>query len=150
MATESGQAYERLPEDETAPLEILYEDSYVQVSTRALVIKRYYFPSFGSRAIPWNKIEWVHLARDANVKCYELKDWGMGIGSIWWNCRSRLIVRGTRPYTLKISGLQNTLASNIVVKVKNAWIRPGSYVDRPDLAMAAIGQLIYRNHPHSN
>ncbi|KAJ2496929.1 hypothetical protein GGH96_005474 [Coemansia sp. RSA 1972] len=150
MATESGQVYERLPEDETAPLEILYEDEYVQVSTRALVIKRYYFPSLGSRAIPWNSIEWVKLARDASINWFGMKCWGMGISPVWWNCKARLIVRGSRWYTLKINGVQNLLSSNIVVKVKDAYIRPGSYVDCPDLAMAAIGQLIFHNHPHSN
>ncbi|KAJ2828923.1 hypothetical protein IWW50_001125 [Coemansia erecta] len=151
MAARLEQEYTRLPEDESAaePLQVLYEDKYLLVSTKALVIKRYYFPSMGSRAIPWSKIEWVRMARDADVKWYALKEWGMGVGTIWWNCKARLITRDRDSCCgLKVNGMAAIRATNIVVKVKGACIRPGSYVDRPEPAMAAIGRLIYRNHSH--
>ncbi|KAJ1740767.1 hypothetical protein LPJ78_004206 [Coemansia sp. RSA 989] len=130
--------------------EVLYEDRYLIVHERALVIKRYYFPSLGSRAIPWNKIERVQIARDADVKWYELKMWGMGFGTIWWNCKPRVITWNRYGRRFEINGLSQILATNIVVGVKNSWIRPGTFAENPQQAMAAIGRLLYRNpHLHS-
>ncbi|KAJ2324367.1 hypothetical protein IWW51_003308 [Coemansia sp. RSA 2702] len=145
MSAEPG--YARLGEDEQTTVQPpLYEDRYLAVTRAALIIKRFYFPTLSARAIPWTAIEWVRLARDADVKWYELKMWGMGVGTIWWNCRARALTWDGGP---RLHGMGEILATNVVVKVKGAWIRPGSFVEQPEAAMAAIGQLIYRSHAHS-
>ncbi|KAJ2157956.1 hypothetical protein GGF46_004122 [Coemansia sp. RSA 552] len=126
---------------------VLYEDGYLRVTDQVLVVKRYYFPTLGSRVIPWSQIEWVRLASQAGVQWYTLKMWGMGIGTIWWGWATR-VVRWDNDAGWRISGLSEILATNIVIKTKDSWLRAGSFVEDAGQAMAAINQAIYRTHPH--
>ncbi|PIA14335.1 hypothetical protein COEREDRAFT_82849 [Coemansia reversa NRRL 1564] len=146
-----GNSRESEPAEATTnQWQVLYEDKYLKVTEEALIVKLYYFPTLGSRTIYWEEIEWVKIASEANVGWLELKMWGMGFGSIWWNCKARLLnIGNSRNDGRLVNRLSDILATNIVIKVKGACIRPGSFVEHPDAAMAAIGQLIYRNHPHT-
>ncbi|KAJ2799121.1 hypothetical protein H4R20_004554, partial [Coemansia guatemalensis] len=119
--------------------QVLYEDEYLKVTEEAITVKRYYFPTFGWRTIPWRQVEWVKLASQTNVGWLQLKVWGIGFGRIWWNCNMRLFDIGrSRNGGRLVNGLSDILAGNIVIKVKEAWIWPGSFVENPDAAMAAI------------
>ncbi|KAJ2608808.1 hypothetical protein H4S08_004308 [Coemansia sp. RSA 1365] len=130
--------------------QVVYEDKYLKVTEEALVVKLYYFPTLGSRTIRWEEIEWVKMASEANIGWLGLKMWGMGFGSVWWNCKARLLnVGNSRNGRRLVNRLSDILATNIVIKVKRACIRPGSFVEHPEAAMAVIGQLLYYNHSHT-
>ncbi|KAJ2793617.1 hypothetical protein H4R20_006489, partial [Coemansia guatemalensis] len=119
--------------------QVLYEDNYLKVTEEAVTVKRYYFPTLGSRTIPWRQVEWVKMASEVDVGWLQLEMWGNGFGRIWWNFKVRLLNIGRSRYSGSLNNrLSQILANNIVIKVKEARIWPGSYVKHPDAAMAAI------------
>ncbi|ORX74166.1 hypothetical protein DL89DRAFT_289785 [Linderina pennispora] len=127
---------------------ILYEDDYIQVSRDGLRIKRYWFPALNSTFIPWHTIEYVKTAREANVKWYEVKDWGPAFGNICWALKPRLITR-KQAGNIGFNSLDEIRDSNIVVKVRGKWMRPGTYVEYPHEAMRMIRRMVASSHLHA-
>ncbi|KAJ1965032.1 hypothetical protein GGI12_001054 [Dipsacomyces acuminosporus] len=121
----------------------LYDDRYIKVTREGLEIFNYYFPTGTSRFIRWESIEYVRTAKEAGVKWYALKQWGMSLGNIWWAFKFRIVKAtaggiGVRTY-------DEILQSNIVVKVHGGIIRPGSFVQYPEEAMMVIRKMV-RKH----
>ncbi|KAJ2450019.1 hypothetical protein GGF42_004595 [Coemansia sp. RSA 2424] len=137
------------PQEPTAESTSLYEDKYLLVTKEGITIHRYYFPLMGDKFIRWEEIEYVKTAQELGVKWYAIKEWGTSISNIWWNCAWRFIKNPTRD-GWGFNGMDYILRTNIVIKVKDSNIRPGSYVDRPDEAMAAISDVLQRQGGHSH
>ncbi|KAJ1945021.1 hypothetical protein FBU59_002436 [Linderina macrospora] len=128
--------------------QVLYEDNYIQVSQDGLIIKRYYFPVPTSKFIPWSKIQTVQTAKEADVRWYALKAWGMGLGNIWWSQKFQ-IVNFKKNGQLGVNSLADIMDSNIVVKIRDQWVRCGCYVEYPQEVMRTVRRMLVRTHPHA-
>ncbi|KAJ1919331.1 hypothetical protein LPJ71_001553 [Coemansia sp. S17] len=134
-------------QDTSVESTVLYEDKYLLVTPKGITIRRYYFPFLSDKFVPWEKVEYVKTAQELGVKWYEIKEWGMAIGNIWWNCGWRLI---KNPFSdgWGLNSMEYINRTNIVIKVKDSSTRPGSYVENPDMAMTEIKKIMQQHHSH--
>ncbi|KAJ2745638.1 hypothetical protein GGI20_002021 [Coemansia sp. BCRC 34301] len=138
-STGSSQAGEH--REPAAASTSLYEDKYLVVTADGITVRRYYFPLMEDKFIRWEDIEYVKTAQELEVKWYAIKEWGMALGNIWWNCASRFVKCPPRD-GWGFNGMDYILRTNIVIKVRNSSTRPGSFVEHRDDAMAAIASLV--------
>ncbi|KAJ2809038.1 hypothetical protein H4S07_003281 [Coemansia furcata] len=143
-ATDTGELQDTSSVESTA----LYEDKYLRVTKQGITVHRYYFPLMNDKFIPWDQIEYVKFAKDLGVRWYALKGWGTGMSDIWWNCRCR-IVKNPFSEGWGVYSMEHILESNIVIKMKDCLIRPGSYVENPEKAMTEINKIIQQYHSHT-
>ena len=62
-------------------MSLLYEDKYVRITEEGITIRRYYFPTFQSKFVPWSAIKCFRLEP---VNFFKSKGWGMGLSNVWW------------------------------------------------------------------
>ncbi|KAJ2757130.1 hypothetical protein GGI19_000282 [Coemansia pectinata] len=143
QAADSGETPDTSSVESTA----LYEDRYLLVTKKGITIRRYYFPFMSDKFVPWEQIEYVKTAQELGVRWYEIKEWGIAIGDIWWNCGWRFI---KNPFQdgWGVNSMEYILRTNIVIKVKDSSTRPGSYVENLDKAMPEITKIMQQHHSH--
>ncbi|KAI8322236.1 hypothetical protein GQ54DRAFT_153831 [Martensiomyces pterosporus] len=144
-ATLADGQLDRAHEDESQ--EPLYEDNYIKVTHQGLTIYKYWFPLMNSMFIKWEDIEYVRTAKEANVKWYEVKDWGVAWGNICWAFKCRLIAK-KQSGSIGFFSMEEIRNTNIVVKLKGGWIRPGAYVEDLPRAIAVIRRMLTHRHAH--
>lgn len=115
----------------TATNNVLYEDKYVKLTERYLVLKWYYFLTAASKTIPMGKIDkiWVGTDPELGLNFFRKKTWGMALSMIWWACRSG------REFEAEDK-------RNFVLATKNERVRSGFSVENPETFAALVDKYM--------
>ena len=65
------------------PVPVLYEDQFVKLTTKNLILKWYFFPCGNQKTIPLENIE--SFFREP-VSMLSAKGWGMALSNVWYAC----------------------------------------------------------------
>jgi len=69
-------------------MEVLYQDSLVEITDEGMVFQRYYFPFGNACRVPWNQIESVQV-RQPSVFGGSWRLWGTGDFRTWYPMDSK-------------------------------------------------------------
>ena len=76
-------------ETKTADPVVVYDDCYVTLTEKTLVLKWYYFPFATSKTIPLGDIDRIRPGTDPELALtwYKKKTWGQALSDVWWASR---------------------------------------------------------------
>ncbi|KAJ2569401.1 hypothetical protein IW140_003104 [Coemansia sp. RSA 1813] len=138
-------------EDEREPEPEPYNDNSIEVTNDGLIIHRYYFPSFKSKQLRWEDIEWVKVGDETNMHWFHVRASGLSYYRnglwIWWNAKTRLVNKERGTWGLR--KMDDIRSTSMLVKLRGSRLVAGAYVKYPTVAAPIISEALDRNHLHN-